>query len=244
MKYSFSSSKIRTIVSHEYISKVKTKGFLIGTFIAPVLLLAVISIPVIITSYSMRNTTQKVAIVDKTSTATGEKIVKNDVNKFFLATGTEEQLRTRVLDQEIDGFLILTDNSVKEGKITVYTKGGGGLSFLESLDRNLGKIIRTERLLAAGADAKIIDIVKEGIDVKTEVVTAKGSVEDTSLASAGIGYVFGLLLYMMMLMYGSFVMRGVIEEKANRIIEIIASSARPFEIMLGKVIGIGSVGLT
>ncbi len=90
----------------------------------------------------------------------------------------------------------------------------------------------------------MIDIVEQGVAINSLKVTEKGVEADASEASAAIGYIAGFLIYMLIFLYGSMVMRGVVEEKANRIVEVIASSVRPFEIMMGKVVGIGLVGLT
>lgn len=90
----------------------------------------------------------------------------------------------------------------------------------------------------------MINLVEKGVNVQTNKVTKEGIEKDYAQTLAWLGYMLGFLVYGMMFMYGGLVMRGVIEEKTNRIVEVIASSARPFEIMFGKVVGIGAVGLT
>ncbi|MFN5378178.1 MAG: ABC transporter permease, partial [Ignavibacteria bacterium] len=93
-------------------------------------------------------------------------------------------------------------------------------------------------------DTTVIDLVDAGVAVNSLKVTDKGIEADASEASAAVGYAAGFLIYMLIFLYGSMVMRGVVEEKANRIIEVLASSVKPFELMMGKVVGIGLVGLT
>jgi ABC-2 type transport system permease protein len=112
------------------------------------------------------------------------------------------------------------------------------------MEKHLNNIIRKERLIQNGTDTSVINMIDVSVDIGTKKITAKGTEKDYTEAYAGIGYILGFFIYIMMMLYGSLVMRSVIEEKANRIIEVIASSARPFEIMMGKVIGIGLVGMT
>ncbi len=244
MKKSNSRSKIMTIISHEYLTKVKSKGFIIATILGPLLMLAVIAVPVAVALLSGNDTEKRIAVLDKTELEIGKKIVSIDSKKFFIADRNESKLREQVLSEELDGFLIIPEDVIQSSKVTVFTRGGGGLGFISSIDMAASKVIRIERLKTAGADTNVIALVEKGVDVQTQKITQKGTEKDYTEVYAGVGYILGFVIYMMMLMYGSFVMRGVIEEKANRIVEVLASSAKPFDIMFGKVVGIGAVGLT
>ena len=238
-----SPSKIWTIIKHEYITKIKTKGFIIGTLLGPVIMVALIAIPMLVTMLSMNTVARKIAILDK-SEKIGYRIVSTDSSKYFQTTMPEKELKAKVLKEELDGYLIIPEDILKIGKVSVYTRGGGGIAFIAKLQEVVSDVVRNERLQNAGVDLKVIDIVEKGVDVQTQKITEKGTEKDYTEAYAIVGYIFGLVIYMLMFIYGSFVMRGVIEEKANRIVEVLASSAKPFEIMMGKVIGIGAVGLT
>lgn len=244
MKKNKSRSKIMTIISHEYLTKVKSKGFLIATILGPLLMLAVIAVPVAVALLSGNDTEKRIAVLDKTDLEIGKKIIALDNQKYFIADKNEQKLREEVLSEELDGFLLVPDDVVKSSKVTVFTRGGGGLGFISALDNVVSKVVRVERLKMAGADTTVIALVEKGVDIQTQKITEKGTEKDYTAIYAGIGYILGFVIYMMMLMYGSFAMRGVIEEKANRIVEVLASSAKPFEIMFGKVVGIGAVGLT
>lgn len=238
-----STSKIKTIIMHEYLTKVKTKGFIIATILGPLILLAVIFIPFLVTMLGADSTERKIAIVDYTEKL-GQDIVNSDTSKYFLTNYTPETLRKEVLSGKLDGYLVIPKDFLKRGEADVYTMGGGGIGFLSSLESNVREVARKERLREAGVDISVIKLVEEGVNINTQKITKEGTEKDYAEVYAVVGYVFGFIIYTLMLLYGSFVSRGVIEEKANRIIEVIASSARPFEIMMGKVIGIGCVGLT
>lgn len=237
------SSKIWTIIAHEYTTKIKNKAFIIGTLIAPIALVVLLGVPILTAIWSEGQTTKKIAIVDR-SNEIGKEVVKLDTAKYFLSNESEEVLYQEVLDDKLDGYLIIPENILEDGEANVYTKGGGGLGFLQALERNVGWIVRNKRLLSSGADESVIELVNRGINIETKKITDKGLEEDHTEFYAAMGYILGFAIYGLMFIYGSFVSRGVIEEKANRIIEVIASSARPFEIMFGKVVAIGSVGLT
>ncbi|MDQ1266264.1 MAG: hypothetical protein QG635_1416 [Bacteroidota bacterium] len=236
-------SKIWTIIKHEYMTKLKSKGFIIGTFLGPFFLLLFFGVIFLVAWLSQGSGEKKLAILDKTGKF-GAELVSMDSAKYFLTNENEETLQNKVLDEELDGYLIISADIFKSGEVKCYTGGGGGIGYIQALRSRIDDVIRKNRLLEAGVSQEIIDFVDKGIDVKTEKVTKKGTEKDYTEIYAVIGYVLGFSIYILMFMYGSFVMRGVIEEKANRIVEIIASSAKPFEIMFGKVVGIGAVGLT
>ncbi|MBX3044176.1 MAG: ABC transporter permease [Candidatus Kapabacteria bacterium] len=236
-------SKIFTIIQHEYISKVKSRGFILSTILAPLAIVLIYGTIIAVSIMSSGQTTKKIAVLDQTGEI-GAELVARDTSKFFTTDKSEETLRQEVLDNTLDGYLIINDNFLQTGKADVFTSGGGGLGFISSIEKNTEDIIVNKRLREIGADKNIIDLVNRGVSISTKKVTLEGSKEDYSEMLAFLGYILGFMIYGLMFTYGSFVMRGVIEEKANRIVEVIASSARPFEIMFGKVVGIGAVGLT
>jgi ABC-2 type transport system permease protein len=235
--------KIGTIIQHEYTSRVKSKSFLLGTILAPLGIALIMGIAIAVAVMSRGDTEKKLAVLDKTELL-GEKIVQRDTSKYYLTNLTEAELSKQVLAGEIDGYLVIPGDFLENGNAVVYTPGGGGLGFVESLESNTEHVVLRERLTQIGADESVIRLVETGVSISTKKVTEEGAKEDFSQAFAVVGYILGFVIYGLMFTYGSIVMRGVIEEKANRIVEVIASSAKPFEIMFGKVVGIGLMGLT
>lgn len=236
-------NKIKTIIAHEYISKVKTKGFLIGTILGPLGLVALIGIVVYI-SMNFGDSTKKLAIVDNEGSIYTELIAK-DTSLYYKADKSVDALKKELQEENIDGYVIIPSEILESGEASVYTTGGGGLGLISSLEDDLTSIVRVKRLERAGTDPSVIDLIKQKVSVATNKITESGETEqDDTKAMAYVGYGLGFAMYFLVFIYGSFVSRGVIEEKSNRIIEVLASSAKPFEIMMGKVIGIGLVGLT
>ena len=161
------------------------------------------------------------------------------------AAAPPDSLRARVLDGRLDGFFVLPPGLLDGTEAaTYYSRGVGGLAQQVALQAALRDVVRAARIRAAGANDTVLALLdaRAGVDLVT--VSAEGDAADGALASSALAYVLGLLIYVAVLIYGVMVMRGVIEEKSNRIVEVIASSARPFELMMGKVLGIGAVGLT
>lgn len=236
-------NKISTIIFHEYLTKLKSKGFIIGTLLGPIILLALIAVPVATTMMSMDEAGKRLAIVDY-SDGIGKSISTIDTSRYYLTLENEETLREMTLMEEIDGYLLIPEDIIQEGKAQVFTRGGGGIGYISKLERNLSHILRQERLIESGADSNVINLVNKGVEISTQKITSEGTEKDYTEELAGLGYLLGFAIYMLMFIYGGMVSRSVIEEKANRIIEVIASSVKPFEILFGKVVGVGLLGLT
>jgi ABC-2 type transport system permease protein len=236
--------KFWTIAKHEYVSRVKTKGFIISTILGPIFLLAIVLIPAIVATFSIDKTEMKIAIVDKTTSKIGQEIVKSQPNRFWISEVPPTKLNKSILDGKLDAYIILDDKSVKDNKVEVYSKGGGGVGFLTVIEKYVGGTITRWNLIQAGVDTATINLLDKEVTIETKKITEEGIQKDYAEFYSIFGYIMGFIVYMMLFMYGAMVMRGVIEEKANRIIEVLVSSAKPFDIMFGKIVGIGSVGLT
>lgn len=237
-------SKIWTIITHEYITKVKSKGFIIGTFLGPVILLLFFGIVIAVNILSVDDTSKKLGIVDKSNLIANE-LINLDKTKYFLIENKSiEELNKEVLADKIDGYVVINQNIIENSEATIYSRGGGGSGLVTALENNLEEIIRNIRLKNLGITKDNIAFIDKPTIVNTEKITEKGVEKDFTEAFAFIGYLLGFAIYMLIFIYGGFVSRAVIEEKANRIVEIMISSVKPFELMFGKVIGIAFVGLT
>lgn len=238
-----SNSKIWTIISHEYLTKVKSKGFLVGTFLGPIILVAFFGIIIAINVFSIDDTSKKLGVLDRENIVASE-LIKLDSKKYFQVNKSIEELNNQVLNGKLDGYVVIPEDIVDKGEITVYSQGGGGTGLVVALQTNIEEIIRNKRLTQLGITKESIRFVDKPVVINTEKITKKGVEQDYTEALAFVGYLLGFAIYMLIFIYGGFVSRAVIEEKANRIIEIMISSVRPFELMIGKVIGIAFVSLT
>ncbi|MCS7082703.1 MAG: ABC transporter permease [Bacteroidetes bacterium] len=236
-------NKVGIILLREYTVRVRSRGFLVGTLLGPLGLLLILVVPVLVTLWTQDTSRRRLAVLDATGRL-GPELVSRDTARYYVSHEPESALREAVRSGRVDGYLLLPPDVLQGGRAHLYTRGGGGLAFRERLEADVSEVVRLERLRQAGLDTSVIRLARERVPLETHRITETGVERDQGLILAGLGYVLGFLIYVMMLIYGALVMRGVIEEKTNRIIEVLASSARPFEIMMGKVLGIGAVGLT
>lgn len=240
------NSKIWIIIKHEYFTKIKTKGFIIGTIIAPIALLLLISIPAAISYFTITfddSDKGKLILINDQTGLVGEKIVVAD-SKYELTSAPEAELKEQILSNKISAALILDENAITEGKAKILTGEGTGLKFVDKLRATVHTEIKNLQLQEANIEQTTIDLVNSSVNFETIRVTHKGTVKDNAEILSAFSYILGFMMFGLILTYGSQVMQAVIDEKTNRIIEVIVSSVTPFQIMFGKVIGIGVAGLT
>ena len=208
------------------------------TILAPILMASLIIVPVFLANQDQQN---RLIAVSEDDTKYSSKINDTDNINFEIITEDEsEKIRKNLTDSPYYAVL-----DIKNETFTLYASQQIGLNIRNSIQNQLEKIIEREKLKQAGIDIKIIENSKTKINIETKIIDAKGEVTDSNTeASIGIGFITGILIYMFIFMYGTMVMRGVIEEKTNRIVEIIISSVKPFQLMMGKIIGVALVGLT
>ena len=239
-------SKVLLIARSEYLRRVRSKTFAVTTLLAPLLALAVVALPIAFATMTGDEAARRVAVVDRTGRLARPLAEALPPTYTVIAEGAPvDSLRARVLDGRLDGYFVLPEGLLDgSAGAAYYSRGVGGLAQQAALQAALRDVVRAARIRDAGAPEAVLDLLgaRAGLDLVT--VSAEGDAADGALASSAVAYVLGLLIYVAVLIYGVMVMRGVIEEKANRIVEVIASSARPFELMMGKVLGIGAVGLT
>ena len=225
-------NKTLLIAQSEYLRRVRTKGFVLGVLLAPLGLALFIGLTVFIALIGSDDPDRRVAVLDE-SGQLYESVVAALPEQYAAerAEGPLDSLREAVLDERIDLALVLPASLLEgEGEASAYAGSGGGLGQLD----DVGDAVRDG----------VREVVESRARVRSVTVTDEGDAADGTLIASAIGYLTGFLMYGFMFIYGALVMRGVIEEKQNRIVEVIASSVRPFELMMGKVVGIGAVGLT
>ena len=239
-------NKTAIIARSEYLRRVKSRMFLVSTFLAPVMLLALFGVSVAVALLTQEGEAREVAIVDETGVL-GERLAAHLPENYTATVEAAplDSLRARVERGALDGYFVLPAGLLTgDAGATFYSEGGGGFSSQIRLESAVGDVVRRARLEAAGAPPDLLDAAESEVEVRMVAFTEEGEAADATWLYAGLGYVMGFIIYIAMFVYGAMVMRGVIEEKTNRIVEVVASSARPFELMMGKVLGIGAVGLT
>lgn len=239
-------NKTLLIARSEYLRRVLTKGFLVGILLAPLGLVLLFALPVALSLLSSDDAERRVAVLDE-SGRLYEAVAEAVPERFAVerAAAPLDSLRARVLDERLDLALVLPASLLEgRGEAAAYTRSGGGLTQLEDVQDAVRGAVRDVRLADVGAPDEVQAVFAERPRVRSVTVTEDGDAADGALLATVIGFAVGFAIYVLMFLYGQLVMRGVIEEKQNRIVEVIASSVRPFELLMGKVLGIGAVGLT
>ena len=239
-------NKTLLIARSEYLRRVLTKGFLLGTVLAPLGIVLVFALPAVLSALSSDDAERRVAVLDE-SGRLYDAVAAATPERFAVeqAAGPLDSLRAQVLDERLDLAIVLPASLLEgQGDAVAYTRSGGGLSQFDDVRSAVREAVRDVRLADIGAPDEVQAVLAERPGLRSVTVTEDGDAADGALLATIIGFVVGFVIYLLMFLYGQLVMRGVIEEKQNRIVEVIASSVRPFELLMGKVLGIGAVGLT
>jgi ABC-2 type transport system permease protein len=236
-------SKILTIIRREFLVRLRSRGFIVATLLAPVAFGALLLAPIFLTMWSPADGLKTITVVDETGLLFDELTAPASM-RLLAAESPVETLREQVRLREIDGFLVLPADLLEgSSKASFYSLGGGGLSFRFELEAVVDRAVRDRRVRTAGIPEEVVQLLQRKAGLEMNVVTTEGQQRDDTGLMTVVGYLMGIIVYMAVFIYGSLVMRGVIEEKTSRIMEVVVSSARPFQLMMGKVLGIGALGL-
>ena len=238
-------NKLFLIIKREYLSRVRKKSFIIMTLLTPLFMIGVFIVPILLASSSEDKTT--IAIIDNNKFKEFRLISSLNLEYTYLNELNLEQHKTTLIET-YDFLLHIPEiDSIEqiESSIEVYSINQMSLSIKQNVENQIDKKLTNIYLLQSGINPDQIKKSQSKSTIKTYVVDEQGeNIKGNSEASFGIGLVGGFLIYIFIFMYGTMVMRSVIEEKTNRIVEIIISSVKPFKLMLGKIISVALVGLS
>ena len=235
-------NKVLLIIQREYLTRVKKKSFLLMTFLVPALIIAMYAL-IAYLSVNGADKATEVSVYDDSGIFTSE--FKNTETVSFSAGKTSFAEAKKEAATNEDGFILHIPKDIEQlSKVELYSKKKVGLSALSTINAQLEEILRNKQLKDAGIDAKTLATIKPDISIDSKELTAEGEKDSSAGAAYAIGFAAAILIYMSLFIYGAQVMRGVIEEKTSRIVEVVISSVKPFQLMMGKIIGIGLVGLT
>ncbi|MDC3306064.1 ABC transporter permease, partial [Flavobacteriales bacterium] len=230
--------KIWLILKREYLVRVRKKAFIVMTIVGPLLMAALLIVPTYLAeeSQELRN----IAIEED-----GFEFTNQLEDNEFLHFSKIPQEKATLLKEgftESNYYALL---HIEENNFTLYSNQQISLSVSNGIENQLEKIIEHQKLKAAGIDLTILESAESTVNITTKIISEDGNTTNSQAeASMGIGFICGILIYMFIFMYGTMVMRGVIEEKTSRIVEVIISSVKPFQLMMGKILGVALVGLT
>lgn len=241
--------RVLRVVRREFLERVRTKAFVIGTVLGPVLLVGLSVVPGLLMAKAGKPL--KVAVLDEDGTLgtpvraalAAAKVAGNLRFTVQDVPGDRKALDVEVLAGRLDGYLVLPKGALDSAQAEYYAKNVSNLPDQRLLDRAVEQAFVRLRLAAEGLPADKLDAVTRRLDLKTLQVTKEGSREDKG-AGFIISFVMLMILYTSMLMWGQAVLSSVIEEKSNRVLEVMVSSISPAELFAGKIVGVGAASLT
>ncbi|MET4081646.1 ABC-2 type transport system permease protein [Pedobacter sp. UYP30] len=238
-------SKISLIIQREYLSRVKKKSFIIMTFLTPLIFASFYGMIIYFSYTGIKDKTDKIGVINQNKTLT-EHLTSTNNLQFIYVDEPFETLKKNIKKSGFDYILYLPNFDVnKPTGIQLIGIKQGGLSLNGNVEDAIAGLIRNYKLKQSGISQKTLDNLKSNISIDTKKIGEGGKEQSSSAgASTIIAFVAGVLMFMFITLYGVQVMRGIIEEKTSRIVEIIISSVKPFQLMMGKIIGIALVGLT
>ena len=227
--------KIWLIIKREYLVRVRKKSFIIMTILGPILMAALLIVPIYLADENQEN-----RIIALNEDANYNLEDSEFIHFTTIPTSEAELLKTDFNESPFYALLYIDGEN-----FTLYSNQQISLSVSKSIERQLEQLIEHEKLKLLGIDLQILEDASTEINITTKIISEDGNTSNSQAeASMGIGFLSGILIYMFIFMYGTMVMRGVIEEKTSRIVEVIISSVKPFQLMMGKILGVALVGLT
>jgi ABC-2 type transport system permease protein len=249
--------KTLVIIKREYLARVRTRAFLIGTIITPLLLLLSGAVPAFLASRGAGE--RFVTVLDQSGDPNLFEVLDHKIKEGESETSihlirvvvpadtdmdkVKPEYKKEAEENSDKSYLVLLPGTLEGVQPEYNAKNVSDFFTRERLERSLGDAITERRLIRAGLGQTDIGQYTKHVSMTARKVTPEGETEDSGQSFA-IGFVMLLFIYMTTLMYGISMMRGVIEEKQSRIVEVVVSSVKPFQMMIGKLIGVGAVGLT
>lgn len=239
--------KIGIIIQREYLTRVKKRSFIIITFLAPLFFAALMFLPVILMESSEKfDEKRTIAVCDESKMFYG-KLENTEVNTFLYIDNDIDEAKELVKNGEYDGVLYIPATTLSvPTNAEIYSMKQLPMSLTSHIRSSMKQVVEHQKLLASGIDPAIVKASATSINVQQIKMSEKDGTEQKSFGEFEfiLGIFLALIIYMVIFVFGGQVMRGVIEEKTNRIVEVIISSVKPFELMMGKIIGVALVGLT
>lgn len=237
-------SKIGIVIEREYLERVKKKSFIITTILMPVLMLALMMAPAAIMLF-VDSSESKVLVVDN-SKMIAQKLKDREDVKFELAH--DITLDSALNREDVSSVLVIPANVINAQRSTLklYSNGPSSITTESAITDQVNSIIETERLKKYNIEN--LDTILSEVSSNVALSTVRNDKEDEEAMSSGFSYAIGIgmafILYMFLLIYGQMVMTSIIEEKGNRVLEVVVSSVKPAQLMMGKIIGVALVAVT
>jgi ABC-2 type transport system permease protein len=241
--------KILAVVRREFTERVRQRWFWVIVLLGPLFFGGIFILPTLLAS---GGGVKRIVVVDGTTSHLGQRVAEQlTQSKVFVATSIPAggrgadtlTLTDDVSAKRLDGFLLLTDALVDSGKAEYRASNVSAFKAIGTLEGTLRGLALSVRLERAGVDPQIVARSQVRVDLDSKKIAGGKTTSESAAQSFSLAYFMGIILYMAILLYGINVMSSVLEEKTTRIVEVLLSSLRPFQLLLGKVLGVGAVSI-
>ena len=229
-------------MQREFLNRVQKKSFLIATILLPLIFPAIMAILVYVAIEQKKNASKEIIYYVDDSNKFVPDTSKYIFRKF---TGSIDDAKKAFQDDQSHGLLYVPNFDLSNPKgITLYTKVNPSPNEMGDMEGMLENQVKELKMEKFNIDQRLLDSIKTDISIRTINISEEGH-EETSDSKVvfGVGMACGIMMYMFIFIYGAQIMQGIIEEKTSKVVEVIVSSVKPFQLMMGKIIGFASVGL-
>ena len=237
-------NKILLIIKREYTTRIRNKTFILSTILTPLFFIALIGA----TTYFSHNNSEELSIGVYDESGLFVSGLKSNENIHYTSVPKPvyDSFVAKAPVAAYNGVLHIPDIDVEHPEgIEYISEKQLGIFSQAKVNDDLNDVLEQERMVRANIDTARLAAIKDNeISISQKLISEDESKSADAGISSAIGYISGLLIYMLMFIYGTMVMRGIMEEKVSRVAEVMVSSVKPFQLMMGKIIGIGAVGLT
>ena len=239
--------KILAVIRREFVERVRQRWFWVMVVLGPLFFGAIFILPTLLTG---KGGVKHIVVIDGTTSTFGAQLTERlDRESLFVAVRIPaspkavDSLTAAVDTKQIDGFLIVGDAAVDSGKVMYRASNVSSFVTIGTLDRVISEMVNATRLEREGVNPNLVAKARIRVDLDSKKIAGGKATGESAAQSFSLAYFMGIILYMAILLYGINVMSSVLEEKTTKIIEVLVSSLRPFQLMLGKVLGVGAVSI-
>lgn len=243
--------KLLLIIGREYFERVRNKSFIIVTLLMPIIMIAIMAAPTLVMLYGGKSEQKRVMVVDRSGLVV-DKLYSSPEVEFVDVSELSKSEACAQYGADSDAFGVLYIGSVVDARdsVQLITNSSSSMMLEENISGQISSIVEQEKLLSYNIENldQILASIETNIKLSTFVNNGTGAEESMESTSSDMNYILGLilgmLLYMIIIIYGQMVLTSVVEEKASRVIDVMVTSATPFQLMMGKILGIAAVAVT
>jgi len=240
-------AKLFAVIRREFRERVRQRWFWVMALLGPLLFAGLFFLPLLLAG---SGGIKRIVVVDGTRTSFGVGVA-SALQRSGVFTAVRVPARVGLVDsltravgaKELDGFLLLTDAAVDSGKAEYRSSNVSAFRTIAVLERTLGQLATAARLERAGVNPTVVATAQVHLDLETKKITGGKTTGERAAQSFSLAYFMSYLLLLAIIIYGVNVMGSIVEEKTNRVMEVLVSSVRPFQLMAGKVLGVGAVSI-